>query len=171
MCVCVCVCFVINASFLLTVISIMPAAVPSSPTLYRLLCSIWTARVANRDLYIPFRHFSHLPSGYTHIYCYAPSISIKNHENSINFTVTPVKHCTVAACSVDVPDAVLGSSVRIEINQNFLTTIPPTPPPVLVVPLVCWHFALGAMFSAYRIRPWWGSTVTSPLPLPLDSAT
>lgn len=104
------------------------------------------------------RSFAHTHRDGIRSYCYGPRFNQKPHENSINYKVTPIKHST-AAYSVAFPAWLLRLSVRqfvrVENNQNFPHTYP------VVVPLVCWHLALGAMFCLSHSRLMWvDSTAT-----------
>lgn len=121
-------CFVINASFLLTVISIMPVAVPYpdpiSVALFNLDCPRCQSRFIYHSIQLRLRlrrHFFLTPPLWLCAYLLLRPLQIsikKPTKNIINFTVTPVKHCTVAACSVGSPDAVLGSSVCLCDNSS-----------------------------------------------------
>lgn len=151
--VCVCVCFVINASFLLTVISIMPVAVPYpdpiSVALFNLDCPRCQSRFIYHSIQLRLRlrrHFFLTPPLWLYAYLLLRPLPIsikKTHENSINFTVTPVKHCTVAACSVGSPDAVLGSSVCLCDNSSVSKLIKIFLPP-----------RFGSSVSLLTFRTW-----------------
>lgn len=110
-------CFVINASFLLTVISMCLNEVLNS-----FVQNFEHPRCQSRFIFYPAAVASLIP---LRLYCYDPKLQSNTHENSINFTVTPVKHCTavaVAAAARSAQNRAVDMSVRqfvrVEINQN-----------------------------------------------------
>lgn len=77
-------------------------------------------RCQSRFIFYPAAVASLIP---LRLYCYDPKLQSNTHENSINFTVTPVKHCTaVAAAARSAQNRAVDMSVRqfvrVEINQN-----------------------------------------------------